>query len=737
MEEVHRQLSVIMFTDVEGYTALMGIDQDKALQLLEMNRDIQKPLISECGGIFIKEIGDGLLATFSTAYDAVNCAIKIQQKLQDNKALKLKIGLHLGEIVQLNEDVFGDGVNIASRLQDITPPQGIYISQSVYDQIRNVSEINTCYLGEIKFKNSDIRFKIYAICVEGLLDPSKAYFQAKKEEITHRQSKIKWITASLILLLIVILYSFDLFTTKSSSNDPATEEKTLAVLAFDNIGGDDTNEYFSLGITEDIIIQLSKIKDLKVIDRTYLRKYQHSNKTYKEIGEELNVNNLLLGSIRKIEDKIRIYARLINVETEEEKWGEVYDKPYEDIFLIQTEVAVSIANALKARITPEEAAEIDEKPTNNITAYDLYLKGREYYLRYTIPDNLSAIELFYDVLALDSQFFEAHAGLSDAFSQMAQKSNIKNFYLDSAYHHAVIAKNKYPGKSTGYKAMGLYYSIIGNSQKAIVEYERAVEIDGNIEAVINLSRIYYRTGKLIQAIALLKQYQWKNPVNANLWFNLGATYFRLNDYQQAMQYLGKALSIDPNQVNSLLLKWLISISLNEVETTFSVSGRLGIIGNDNTESILLHVGQVIRGVAINIDDANSLSKLIEGREIDFIDLPHLYNLFGYIYYTGGLKSKADSLFEYRMHYNFDKIENGEMSYKYPYEISQIYALIGREENAYQWLEKSVEAGWLEYPYGMIDPFFQRIRYQDKFQLLIQEAKFKVDSVQMIIDSSII
>jgi hypothetical protein len=176
----------------------------------------------------------------------------------------------------------------------------------------------------------------------------------------------------------------------------------------------------------------------------------------------------------------------------------------------------------------------------------------------------------------------------------------------------------------------------------------------------------------------------------------------------------------------------MAVSLDDPETAFSVSRRLGIIGDDNTEAILFTISQAIRENAVNKDDALKLAELIEGREIDFIDLPYMYNLFCFIYHSGGLLTKADSLLDYRMHYNLNKIDNGELSYKYQYEISQIYAIKGDYEKSYQWLEKSINAGWLEFPFGIIDPLFVNMRDQEKFQQLIRQTKFKVDSLQLVI-----
>jgi len=472
MTDSTRQLAAIMFTDIMGYTAMMRKDEESALKILERNRNLHKPLIEKHGGRFIKEIGDGILATFPTASEAVFCAREIQQELSGDQVHKLRIGIHLGEIVVSEEDIYGDGVNIASRIENIAPAQGIYISESIYNEIRNIPGIKTNFQGEIKFKNADAKIKIYAIALDSLQVPRKGYFKRKKTEIANYEyrRKLKWIAPAIIVILVVILlFSSKFFKIDNPADIFFDEARTVMVLPFENTGGDATDQHIVLGITEGIFNQLVKIKDLKVIDKSYLQEYDYHAKSYREIGDELDVNNLVVGTVNQENNGIKVTAKLINSSTDVVIWTDVYNKPYNEVFSIHNQVALSIADALKAEVTKEEARHMGKKPTLNMTAYDLYLKGREYYSRYTEQDNISAMELFNKAIAQDPDFILPHAGLSDAFSQMAQRSNSKDFWLDSAYHHALIVQQEEPENSSGYKTMGLYYSINGNTSKAIKE----------------------------------------------------------------------------------------------------------------------------------------------------------------------------------------------------------------------------------------------------------------------------
>jgi len=724
MTKEKRQLAAIMFTDMVGYTAYMSKDRQLALQLLEKNRQLHRPIIKKHNGRLIKEIGDGILASFPTASEAVFCASELQLALSGDPQLSIRIAIHLGEIVFTEGDVFGDGVNIASRIESITPPRAIFISDAVYREIRNINEIETCYQGENNFKNADLPTKIYAICAEHIYTPKdKLLDQQGRQNSTHLKPKT-WMFATLVFIAAIILFLImnekDVPRTK-----PVELEKTIAVLPFENLSDDPETSYFSLGVTEDILIQLSKIGALKVIDRSNLRKYDHLDKSFHQIGEELNVKNLLWGRVRKKESQVRVSARLIDVKTGQQIWAETYDRNITDIFSIQTEIAVSISEALRARITEQESQQLIMDPTSNITAYDLFLQGKEYYSRYTLEDNFSAIELFKQALNMDARFTPAHAGLSDAFAQLAQKSHQRNIWLDSSRYHANQVLKFDPVHSGGYKSLGLYYSISGDTEKAIEQYQKAVEIDNNIEALINLSRLYYRTGQLKKSLKLLKSAQWHNPMEEDLWFNLGATYYRMNNFSSARNSLERALLINPNHVNSLLLKWFIAVLEDDHQTIFRIGTKLGRIGQDNSDDMLLNIQQAIAGEQ---PDAFELSRIMSGRDLDFIDFDYLFNLLGYIYLKGGMSSKADSLFEFKRQHNLQKISQGDLSYKNLYELAQIFVIKMDHEKALDYLSRAEKAGWTEFVYAQKDPFFKELRTEDGFQKIIEQATGKLDAL---------
>ncbi|TAL42939.1 MAG: adenylate/guanylate cyclase domain-containing protein, partial [Chitinophagaceae bacterium] len=369
-----RQLAAIMFTDIVGYTALMGDDEQKAFELLDKNRVLQKSLIEQFSGKWIKELGDGVLATFSTVTDAINCACSIIKGCESINGLKLRIGIHQAEVVFENNDVFGDGVNIASRLQAIAPIGGIYISETVRSNVANRKEIDTRFIKEEPLKHVKEPVRIYEIVIDGV-ETSKLRSPDKKP--------VKIIPG-----------------------------KSIAVLPFVNMSNDPEQEYFSDGMAEEILNSLSHLKDLKVAGRTSSFQFKGKNIDLHEVGEKLGVGTVLEGSVRKQGNKLRITAQLINVEDGYHMWSEKYDRNMDDIFAIQDEIALAITENLKVILLEKEKAVITKIHTQNTEAYEFYLRGRFYLNKRFL---FQSLEQFNRAIELDPYFVKAHAGLADAY----------------------------------------------------------------------------------------------------------------------------------------------------------------------------------------------------------------------------------------------------------------------------------------------------------------------------------
>lgn len=416
-----RQLAAIMFTDIVGYTSLMGKDEEKAFYILNKNRQIQKPLIEQFNGTWIKELGDGVLACFTNASDAVTCATKIQQICLQVPDLDLRIGIHLGEVLFENNDVFGDGVNIASRIQALAPIGGIWISDTVHSNIFNKKDITSTFVKEERLKNVAEPIRIYEVEFNKNIIP-----QSNSNGYPH-------------------------------ATTGKTPLKSVAVLPFVNMSNDPEQEYFSEGMAEEILNSLAHLQDLKVAGRTSSFQFKGKNLDLREIGEKLGVSTVLEGSVRKQGNVLRVTAQLIKVEDGFHLWSERYDRNMDDIFAIQDEIAFAITEKLKVSLLQNDREKITKTSTDNTDAYDLYLKGR-FYMSRRGPSILTGIKCFKQAIELDPHFAFAYAGYADALSLTASYALA---HPETVIHQIKEAAEKAvaldPQHSEPYCSLGFYY----------------------------------------------------------------------------------------------------------------------------------------------------------------------------------------------------------------------------------------------------------------------------------------
>jgi len=415
-----RRHIAVMFSDIVGYTALMGSDEDKAFDMLKRNHTIHETLIKTHNGTLIKEIGDGTLASFPLASNAVRCAMDIQKEAKSLK-IPLKIGIHEGEMVMAGDDVLGDGVNVASRLQELSQEGCITISGTVQKDIKNKADINTKYIGEKRLKNVDDPVKVYEVlCVEDQIS-------VQDKQSKPRSKLIYYFFGGIIVILIaIILWQF----LPSKQNASVTEEtepveidRSIAVLPFVSLSDDPEQEYFSIGIMDEILMHLYKIGDLRVTSRTSVMGYKDTSKNIKEIADELKVAHILEGSVRKSGNRVRIIVQLIDPSTDEHLWAESYDRELADVFTIQSEVAQQIASSLKTVVSTDVKDRIETNPTNNLVAYDYYLKGNDAYWRSRarLDKNImyESIDYYKKAIEMDENFSLAYTGLGRSYWWLA------------------------------------------------------------------------------------------------------------------------------------------------------------------------------------------------------------------------------------------------------------------------------------------------------------------------------
>ena len=444
-----------MFTDVVGYTRLSQADESLALELLEEHRSLLRPTFQAHGGVEVKTIGDAFLVEFKSALDAVLCAVETQQKMNKRnegvlptRKLELRIGIHVGDVVHEASDIYGDAVNIASRIEPLAEPGGVCISQQVFDHIGNKAKLRIERIGEVGLKNVELPLKVYKVNLP-------------------REGKAK---------------------SEGSDEEKSGPRERLAVLPFVNISPDPNDEYFADGLTEELIARLSEIKDLKVIARTSVMGYKRKEKKASEIARELGVGSLIEGSVRKSGNRIRVSVQLIEARTEEHLWSSNYNEELTDIFEIQSDVASRVAKALKAGFFSRGQV----KPTNNIESYALYLRGIQ--LSYEGgEDNLrEAAALFERAISMDPTFALAYVGSADVWGGLAN-SGYEDFAIisEKAEPAARKALALDPGSAEAHAIMAHIHTQLDRFNLGIIEAEKAIELNPNLsEAHMSMVMLY-------------------------------------------------------------------------------------------------------------------------------------------------------------------------------------------------------------------------------------------------------
>ena len=530
-----RQLAAIVFTDIAGYTTLMGNDEKKAIELLKVNRELQKDFIEKYRGRWIKEMGDGILASFSTVTDAVMCAGAIQKAAEAIPNLKLRIGIHLGEVVFENNDVFGDGVNIASRLQALAPVGGIFVSEAIYKNVINKKEIASEFIREEILKNVSASVKIYEVKVESFPDIQRESTSDKKIRSGIPETKKKktvFIVGTLLLVATLITYLLFLKPKQIAEQLQSTStEKSIAVLPFVNMSDDPKQEYFSDGLSEELINMFTKIPGLKVIGRTSSFAYKGKNEDLRTIGQKLGVEYLLEGSVRKSGDKIRITAQLIKANEGTHLWSETYDKVMNNIFEVQDQISASVTNAL--RVTLFDDAKPSRQTNVNPEAYNDFLKGKFYYEEVEdTTSNDKAMEWFKEAIKKDSTFSLPWTYLSMVYYRKSVHTNDQQF--NEAKQVAIKALKLDPTSGVAAINVAEFLDNEYDFHGALEKIEMGLKLDPENSYVLrNAGRFYTLLGRREESIALCKKAIEKDPFQKTAKWYLYFAYFYDEQYKEA------------------------------------------------------------------------------------------------------------------------------------------------------------------------------------------------------------
>ena len=641
-----RQLAAIMFTDISGYTALMGNDEQKAYDILRKNRALQKPIIEEFNGRWIKELGDGVLASFNTVSDAVNAAFKIQQQCNVAKEFQLSIGIHQGEIMFEDGDIYGDAVNVASRIQTLGVPGSVLFSKKIKDEIHNKTEFQTVSLGSFEFKNVDEPLEVFALSNPGFVVPRKEEIKGKLKTPAAKSKKPLYIIASVAVLLLATVFIFrkSIFPTRNAII------KSLAILPFVNAQKDSAFAYLSDGIPENLINRFSKMAGVKVFARSATFELADSVRKVESLRKLLNADVVLTGRLTKSSTGYILNCELVDAISKNQLWGNNYEISADNIAEVEDSIISSLNNPLQLTLANGKKINEDEKKVNP-AAYAEYLKGR--YLSYgsTPEETEQAIGHFRQAISIDPKYALAYAAIANEKITQAIFSNAGSKEIlnegRTSLEAAKALDPSIPEIYTTEGALKFYYD--WDWQGAVKSYKKALELDPtNAIIYIRYSATLADVGKYKEALPLADKAVELDPVSISSLHNLGWVNLLADKYNKAVEAFGKALELHPTFIWGHIKK------------------ALGHIGLKEYDKALYHAAK-----------AEELFKDGWGSEL-------LQTVLARIYNDCGNQQKADSIANRFLDYA------AKNTVKDPFTLSFIYYLKHDYKKANEWEEKTLQ-----------------------------------------------
>ena len=728
-----RQLAAIMFTDMVGYSQQMQKDEENALKLLEKQWEIVEPILNEFGGNRIKTIGDAFYTQFHSVLKALKCALEVQRILSSYNATRhfeehvtLRIGIHLGDIEIKDGDAYGDGVNIAARIEPLAEPGGIAITEDVHRQVVNKIEYSFKPLGKPELKNIHQRFEVYQVILpwqdrRKKQDPnftvdkdrrrqSQMHSKTLKNKNGPKQSTGRPVIYSVMIAMVIIATVFLYKNNMSSLNRELG--RSIAVLPFENMTKQPGSDYFSDGITEDIISALSEINGLRVIARTSILQYKGTNKTVVEIAKEVNVNTILEGSVRRIDNNVRVVAQLIDIETDDHLWANTYDRKLNDIFEVQSDIALNIANALEAELSTELTAELTSSSTQNSQAYENYLKGKEQYYTYTEEGFRKAVKYYNSALELDPNYALAYAELAGAYAQLYNTTKEVTF-KDIGFKSVEKAVSINPELAEAYKARGVLNAYTGQGIKALEDYLKAVDLKpGYSDVIANIGYRYFAFGDLSECYNWQKKAHALNPNHRfNAWYH-SIPLFIMNENESAIEILNNDLEKIKDSFEMRAILFYFHANNGDYKKAKSMLDELSKVRSDDKR----------------IFELRGLYHLMQGeheegvRMMALASYPTEYSqlLLAQAYFKLKDKNKGEEILKNIEKASQELVDRGSPSYHPFYKLAQVNALRGDYDIALGLLEDAIGNGFRGYAHEnnfiswLVNPIFSDLRQNSRF-----------------------
>ena len=550
-----RKLTAILSADVVGYSRLMEKDEAATVNLLKSNKNLISEKVQTFNGRVVDSPGDNILSEFRSIVDAVACAVAIQETLRkqnetspENRKMYFRIGVNLGDVIQDGDRIYGDGVNIAARIEGLAKPGEVTISGTALDNVRNKLEFGFKFVGEHQVKNIAQPIRVYRV----LTHPAslgKIIGEPSDDPSTVQKTKL---AVAVVILLVAATYLYLAYKPTENLSAPKSSKPSIAVLPFANMSDDPQQEYFSEGITDDLITDLSKVSGLMVISRNSTFTYKGIPFQIKQVARELGVEYVLEGSVRKIGDQIRINAQLIDAEKDHHIWAERYDGQMADVFDLQDQITEKIVNSLAVELTAREISSRKEYETRNILAYDEFLKGWNYFLRQTPEDVPQAIPHLKKAFELDPDYSRAYAALALVYWRAVDQGWRKQLKLSSVAAR-LLASNyldkamKRPN-STAYLLAAEVADRMLLLETAHSDAEKAVALAPNDHwALFTLGQKRTQLGRFEEGLAYLKKSLEHDPQNpGRIWQSMAWSQLGLGNYEEALALAERARQYNPS-----------------------------------------------------------------------------------------------------------------------------------------------------------------------------------------------
>jgi adenylate cyclase len=559
-----RKLVAILSADAVEYSRLMRDDEAATVRELAGHRRIMHEIISRHNGRVIDSPGDNLLAEFASVVDAVNGAVEIQETIKGSNAdiphrrrMVFRIGINLGDVIYADDRIYGDGVNIAARLEGLAVPGGISISGTVYEHVKNKLPLSYHYSGEQTVKNIPEPVRVYRI----LLEPHAVgkVFDEKRIRSRRKYLLVAACSALAVFAAIVLIYKrFGMLSEEKAglSKDALSlsERASIAVMPLSNLNGDPEQDYFSDGITNDLITALSKFEELLVIASNTIFAYKGKPVNIENVGRELGVRYVLEGSVQKADATVRINVQLIDAATGFHIWSERYDRELKDIFAVQDEIVHSIVGKLTAEIDATEQKRAMHKKTESLAAYDYLLRGMLYLRPSTCSESIKARRMFEKAIELDPEFASAYVGLGQTYAIQASFgcTEFPNRALQRAKELALKALNLDGSNSDAHALLGFVYTLFERYDLAIDQLDRALELNPNdASAYRTRGQVMLWSGRVDDAIASLETaFRFDTNVSPGYYMFLGIGYYLKGQYKRAVSVAAEGVIRKPEWVGN-------------------------------------------------------------------------------------------------------------------------------------------------------------------------------------------